>query len=355
MSNIHKKKKKEEVVKAIPLNLKECVNSQIISKYGNTVLPTTIVGRLSTGWHAFDRFCPIELGTSMLLWGASQSGKSLMMMKLGASVQELGGLFICFNSEAANRDEKHLAKVVPTLKYKDILFYQPDYIEHTVESIHSIIDMVPVDSPPVFVSIDSINACSTKAEMEAEEFKSKDMSGAEIAAIWSKALRQFTSKLSKKPMVLCLISQMRTGGIGTYRTKDISGGGAAPYYYASTVVKTINKSFLYVNTPDGPYMDKPAHSLQEKAAQECILELQKSRYSSGGSKLEYTIDFNKGIHPCEGLIDMLLYKGIIKQSGAWYSYGDQRLGHGKFNAKEAIANNFELLNELVTKLYLVED
>lgn len=329
--------------------LGEELNKKIISKFGDTVLPTTITGQLETNWLAFNKFCPIELGTSMLLWGASQSGKSLQMMMLGASVQQKKGLFVCFNTEAANRDSSHLSRVVPALKYHDILFYQPDCIEHIIDSIHEIIDMTAVDSPPVFISIDSINACSTKREMEDTEFKARDMSGAEIAGIWSKALRQFTNKLSKKPIVLCMVSQTRTGGIGSYITREIPGGGAAPYFYASTVLKTTGKSFLFKNE-SGAYVAKSTNPLQEKAAQECCLVLQKSRYSSGGSKLEYTIDFEKGIHPCEGLVDMLLYYGIIEKSGPWYSYGEQRLGQGKLNAKETLINDKVLQKDLLKKL-----
>jgi recombination protein RecA len=332
-------------------DLREQFNKKIISKFGNTVLPTTITGKLKTDWFAFDRFCPIELGTSLLIWGASQSGKSLIMMLLGASVQKKGGLFVCFNTEAANRDSAHLMRVIPGLKYKEILFYQPDYIEHTIDSIHEIIDITPVDSAPVLISIDSINACSTKRELEADEFVAKDMSGAEIAGIWSKALRQFTNKMSKKPIVLCLVSQIRTGGIGSYITREIPGGGAAPYFYASTVIKSFGKTFLFKDEA-GAYKPKPKNLLQEKAAQECTLNLQKSRYSSGGSTLEYTIDFQKGISPCEGLIDLLAYQGLIEKSGSWYSYKNQRLGQGKSKAGETIVNSKELKKELLNKLGL---
>jgi recombination protein RecA len=332
-------------------DLREKLEQKITSKFGSIMLPTTITGKLETGWFAFDRFCPVELGTSMLLWGASQSGKSLIMMKLGASVQEKDGLFVCFNTEAANRDSNHLSKVVPNLKYKDILFYQPDYIEHTIESIHEIVDMTPVDSAPVFISIDSINSCATKREMESEEFVVKDMSGAEIASIWSKALRQLTNKMSKKPVVLCLVSQTRTGGIGGFRTKEVSGGGAAPYFYASTVVKTGGNKFLYKNSSDGTYKAKPKHPLQEKSAQECTLSLQKSRYSSGGSTLGYTIDFDTGIDSGEGLVDILVYHGIIEQTGGGhYTYGGERLDQGKINVRNLIMSTPKLRKELLKKL-----
>jgi recombination protein RecA len=273
-----------------------------------------------------------------------------MMMKLGAAAQQMGGLFVCFNTEAANRDSAHLSRVIPTLAYDEILFYQPDYIEQTIDSIHSIVDTVSVDSAPVFISIDSINSCPTRHEMEAEAFKSKDMSGAEIASIWSQALRQLTNKLSKKPVVLCMVSQTRTGGIGSYRTKEISGGGAAPYFYASTVIKTFGKSILYQNEPGGPYKSKPTNLLQEKAAQECELALLKSRFSSGGSKLEYVINFRNGIHFTEGLVDMLVYYGIIESTGSWYSYNGQKLGQGKEKVKAAVVSNDVLQTELIEKL-----
>lgn len=335
-------------------DLGERLNKKLLNRFGDVILPTNISGRLETGWHAFDRFCPIELGTSLMIWGPSQSGKSLMMMMLGAAVQKKGGLFICFNTEAANRDVGHLTKVVPSLKYNKILFYQPDYIEYVVESIHEIINLVDVDSAPVFISIDSINSCSTKRELSTNkkgqiEFVAKDMSGAEIAGIWSKALRQFTNRLSKKPIVLCLVSQVRTGGIGSYVTKDIWGGGAAPYFYSSTVLKTYGKSFLYLNE-DGAYKKKPEFTLQDKDAQECIIELQKSRYSAGGSKLEYTIDFHAGINVYEGFLDILLYNGIITKAGNSYSYGDTKLGVGKDKVKEALMGNDVLLKELLKKL-----
>lgn len=343
------KDKKQEEKKSE--SLREQLINPIQDKYGDIVLPTTITGKLETGWIALDYFAPIELGTSILIYGPSQSGKSLMMMKYGASVQNKGGLFVCFNTEAANRDVAHLKRVVPGLSYEDIVFYQPDTIEHTLECIHMLVDKIPKDSPvPMFISIDSINSCATKREMESEEFKGKDMSGAEIAAIWSKFLRQVSNKMSKKPVVLCLISQERIRGIGTFATSKGPSGGEAPYFYASTVLRTYGHNFLYQNEPGEGYTSKPKFSLQGKAAQECSIRLEKSRYSSGGGRLNYTIDFSTGIKLTSGLLDLLEYKGIVEKSGTWYSYKEEKLGQGKHNAEQFLLENESVLKEVKKEL-----
>ena len=350
--NRAQKKPKTEKVEVKEKSLKERLTGPILSKYGDLVLPTTITGTLETGWLAFDYFAPIELGNSLLIYGASQSGKSLIMMKLGAAAQDKGGLFVCFNTEAANRDRTHLEKVVPNLKYDDIVFYQPESIEATIECIHMLVDNFDKDCQvPLFVSIDSISSCATKRELEAEEFKGKDMSGMEIASIWSRALRQLTSKMSKKRIVLCLVSQMRTGGIGSFVTKNVSGGGWAPGFYASTTLLTSGKAFLYQSKPGDPYVAKPVFDMQGKAAQECSMYLEKSRYSSGGAKLSYTIHFDTGISPYSGLIDLLEYKGIVEKSGAWYSYKEHNLGCGKKNVEQFFVENPSVIEEIKKELY----
>jgi RecA/RadA recombinase len=335
------KKKPEEKKKKKPLTQKEQVDGLLMKNLGDYILPTTIEGQIKSSWITFNKFSPIELGTSVLLYGPSQSGKSVMMMKLGAAVQQMGGLYVCFNTEAANRDTIFLERAVPELKYKDIAFYQPDTIEYVFDCINLIIDSAKIDGPPIFIAVDSISACATKHELSTSMEKSS-MEGARIAGLISNGLRQTTSRLSKKPIVLCLISQERET-VGMFeKEKTKPTGGRAPRFYASTTLYTRGHNVLYKNEEDGEYVAKAATQFQPAAAKECSLELQKSRFSPGGNRMTYIIDYNTGISDYDGLFDLLLYQKIFTQSGSYYAFGEEKFYRKDFN--EFFKTHPQLLN-----------
>lgn len=327
---MNKKNKIEDKSEEKKSNLKDNLNSILMSKLGDFILPTTIKGQIQSSWLVFNQFAPIELGTSVLLYGASQSGKSVMMMKLGAAVQQMGGLFICFNTEAANRDTSFLKKAVPELSYKDIAFYQPDTIEFVFDCINLIIDNVEIESKPIFIAVDSISACATKHELSTSMEKAV-MEGARIAGIISNGLRQTTCRLSKKPIVLCLISQERET-IGIFeKEKTKPTGGRAPRFHASTTLYTRGHNVLYQNDGETEYVTKAQSSFQPAVAKECSLELQKSRFSPGGNRMTYIIDYNTGISKYDGVFDFLLYQKVITQAGGWCYFGEEKFRKANFN------------------------
>jgi len=303
--------------------LKKKLDTILMNKLGDVILPTIIKGKIKSSWIAFNKFSPIELGTSILLYGASQSGKSVMMMKLGAAVQQMGGLFICFNTEAANRDTNFLKSAVPELKYRDISFYQPDTIEYVFDCINLIIDNTVISSPPIFIAVDSISACATQHELK-NDMEKASMEGARIAQILSNGLRQTTCRLSKKPIVLCLLSQERES-IGMFVPKAKKPtGGSAPRFHASTTLYTRGHNILYKNDDEVGYVAKPKLQVQPAAARECSLEVQKSRFSPGGNRMTYIIDYKTGISKYDGLFDLLLYEKIVIYGGGWCSYKEEK-------------------------------
>lgn len=322
-----KKTAKKKIVKIV--SQKDSVNELLMGKFGKVILPTTIKGQLTSSWYAFNKFSPIELGTSMLLYGASQSGKSIIMMKLGAAVQRMGGLFVCFNAEAANRDIPFLKRAVPELNYPDIAFYQPDSLEYTFDCISLIIDNAEIDGPPVFLAVDSISSCATKHELSTTMEKSS-MEGARIAMLMASGLRQVTSRLSKKPIVLCLISQERES-IGMFVSKKKkSTGGSAPRFYASTTLYTRGHNILYRDPNSEEFVAKAASPSQPADGRECSLELQKSRFSSGGNRMTYIIDYTNGINKYDGLYDILDYEGYITQEEGWCTYKKEKFRKKNF-------------------------
>lgn len=328
MSEDKKKTKKTEKKKEP--TLKERVDVILMGALGEFILPTTITGQIKSSWITFNKFAPIEFGTSVLLYGASQSGKSVMMMKLGAAIQKMGGLFVCFNTEAANRDIIFLEKAIPELNYKDIAFYQPNTIEHVFDCINLIIDNAKIDGPPIFIAVDSISACATKHELGTSMEKAA-MEGARIAGLISTGLRQSTCRLSKKPIVLCLVSQERET-VGMFeKEKTKPTGGRAPQFHASTTLYTRGHNVLYRNEENGEYKAKAATPFQPAAAKECSLELQKSRFSAGGNRMTYIIDYTTGISDNDGLFDLLVYQKTLVQAGSWYAFGKEKFYRKDFN------------------------
>jgi RecA/RadA recombinase len=168
------------------------------------------------------------------------------------------------------------------------------------------------------------------------------MEGARIAGLISNGLRQTTSRLSKKPIVLCLISQERET-IGMFEKKKTKPtGGRAPQFHASTTLYTRAHNVFYQNEEDGDYVTKSATQFQPAVARECSLELQKSRFSPGGNRMTYIIDYNTGISDYDGLFDLLLYQKVFVQSGSYYAFGEEKFYKKDFN--EFFINHPQLLD-----------
>lgn len=292
------------------LSLGDKINQTLIKIYKDTILPSTITGRINIPWIPFNMLCSLELGTIVEAYGEFSSGKSLLMMMAGAATQKAGGLFICYNTEAANRDKVFLEKVVSDLDYDAIQFYQPETIEDLFNSIEQIVKVVEIEDKPVFIGIDSIAACASKYELGG-----KDSIGANARAI-SGGLRKLCSPLSKKPIILFMISQNRVD-INKWKSPSTPTGGKAPLYYSSTVVNLSMTKFILNenNVPIG---------------KEGKLYINKSRFSPAGRTIPFNFFYETGINKYEGLLDILIENGIIIVNGGWMNYNGKSFQRNGF-------------------------
>jgi protein RecA len=294
----------------------ETITEILVGKYGSQVLPTSIDRRLKIYWEPYNILTGgLELGTIIEVYGPYASGKSLLMNILGATVQQNKGRYICFNTEAANRDKKFLKKSVPCLKYDKIEFFQPDTVELVFDCIRDIIDTIPAkDGNPVFIGVDSIAACAAKHEAE-NPMETVDMTRARQV---SKGLRLICSPLSKRPIVLFIVTQNRTN-IGRFFTKDSPTGGRALPYYMSTMLKMNMTKYISQEGSDKP------------AGQEGSIEVVKSRFSVPGRKIAFSFFYESGIGKYDGLLDLAITNGIVTQQGSWLSYKEDKFQRKGFN------------------------
>jgi protein RecA len=319
-----KAKNKEEVKEVSPLEaLTDNLSRTLVKTYSESILPSAIEGSVNIPWVAYNMLIGSELGTIMEVYGEFASGKSILMMMMGAAVQQAGGLFMCYNTEAANRDKVFLEKVCPGLDYDKIMFFQPDTIEEVFNCIQDTVNMVPKDGPTVFIGIDSISACASKHEMD-NPMEKADMSRAKMT---SKGLRRLCSPLSKKPIILFMISQKRVE-ITTYGAPSKVTGGKALEYYPSTMLNIALKKDIL-------------NDFKVPIGREGILRIDKSRFSVAGRQIPFNLMYDTGINKFDGLLDILVQNGIIQLKGSWYSYKD-----GKSFQRSDFINIVDTITEL---------
>jgi len=306
-------------------NFKDLVHKTLTDKFGDSILPTTIDRRIETYWKTFNIIGGLELGTVIEAYGGFASGKSLLMMICGAAIQKMGGIFFCFNTEAANRDKEWLTRIIPDLKYNEIVFYQPESIEHVFESIREIIKVTPVKGVPVFIGIDSISSSSSKHEIEVGLEKSDMTRALKISA----GLRLINNPLSKKPMVVFMTSQMSTKitRFGGYAGPT---GGMSPEFYSSLVVRLSKNEYIV----------EKIGKREKTLGRNCTLEIMKGRFSPAGRKVEFECFNDTGISSNAGLLDLLILNRVITQDKAWLEYKDKKFQ--KCDFEKFIKENPEL-------------
>ena len=254
------------------------------------------------------------------IYGPEASGKTTLALHVVAEAQKGGGVAAFIDAEHA-LDPIYARRL--GVKTEDLLISQPDTGEQALEIAETLVRSGAVD----VVVIDSVAALVPKAELEG------DMGDSHVglqARLMSQALRKLTGAVSKSQTALIFINQVRqkiaTFGFGPSETTT---GGMALKFYAS-VRLDIRRI--------GSIKDKEGKVLGNRAKVRVV----KNKLAPPFREVEFEIMYGQGISKEGCLIDMALEHGIIAKSGAWFSYGDMRLGQGKENVREYLKSNPEV-------------
>jgi len=263
--------------------------------------------------------CP--RGRIIELYGEQSSGKSSLSLHIIAEAQKQG---LAAYIDAEHAFDPEYAKRIG-VDTDNLIISQPDYGEQALNIAEGLIRSGGIDC----VVIDSVAALVPKAELEGTM---EDNSVALQARMMSQAMRKLTGVTNKSHTCVIFINQTRSSIFST-----TTPGGKALKFYASVRLEMKQKEKI---------KDSSGEVIAIKALVNCV----KNKVSQPFRKVEIEIEFGKGISRVGELVDYGAELGIIKKAGAWYSYGEERLGQGRENVKKLLTENQELSQEIERKI-----
>jgi recombination protein RecA len=287
------------------------------------------VEAISTGALALDLALGIgglPRGRIVEIFGPESSGKSTLAMHVVAEAQRNGG--ICAYIDAEHAMDPVYARALG-VNIDDLLISQPDTGEQALE----IADMLIRSGALDVVVIDSVAALTPRAEIEGE------MGDAHVglqARLMSQALRKLTATLSRSNTIAVFINQLREKIGVMFGSPETTPGGRALKFYSSIRLDIRRVESI----KDGV----------EVVGNRTRVKVVKNKVSPPFRQAEFDIMYGKGISREGSLLDVGVDLGIVKKSGAWYTYEGEQLGQGRENAKVFLAENLELMIEISEKV-----
>ncbi len=271
----------------------------------------------------------VPRGRIIEIFGPESSGKTTLALHIVAETQKLNGVAAFIDAEHA-LDLNYAKKL--GVKIDEILLSQPDCGEDALEIAEILVRSNAVD----IIVIDSVAALVPKAELEGQMIDSQI--GLQ-ARLMSKALRKLTAMISKTNTILIFINQIRmkinTMGFGA--NPETTTGGNALKFYAS-----IRMDIRKIAT-----LKKESDTIGSRTR----VKIVKNKVAPPFKIVDFDIIYGQGINRVGEIVDIGVEKKLIKKIGAWYSYGDERLGQGRDNAVDYIKKNPNLLKDLEAKVY----
>lgn len=265
-------------------------------------------------------------GRIVEIYGPESSGKTTLALHAVANAQRAGGIAAFIDAEHALDPEYAKKLGVDT---DNLLVSQPDTGEQALEIADTLIRSGAVD----VIVIDSVAALVPRAEIEGE------MGDSHVglqARLMSQALRKITGALSHSGTTAIFINQLREKVGVFFGSPETTTGGKALKFYAS-----IRLDVRRIDTiKEG----------QEAIGNRTRVKVVKNKCASPFRQAEFDILYNVGISREGSLIDMGVEHGIIRKSGAWYTYDGDQLGQGKENARAYLRDNPDLADEIEKKI-----
>jgi recombination protein RecA len=280
---------------------------------------------ISTGALALD----IALGVGGLprgrvteIYGPESSGKSTLAMHVVAEAQRNGGT--CAYIDAEHAMDPIYAKAIG-VDIDQLLISQPDTGEQALE----IVDMLIRSGALDVVVIDSVAALTPRAEIEGE------MGDSHVglqARLMSQALRKLTANLNKSNTIAIFINQLREKIGVMFGSPETTPGGRALKFYSSVRLDIRRIESI----KDGV----------EVVGSRTRVKVVKNKVSPPFKQAEFDIMYGKGISREGSLLDLSVDMGIVKKSGAWFTYDGEQLGQGRENAKNFLTEHPEVMMEI---------
>ncbi len=265
-------------------------------------------------------------GRVVEIYGPESSGKTTLTLQVIAEAQKIGGA--CAFVDAEHALDPVYAEALG-VQMEDLLVSQPDTGEQALE----IADMLVRSNAIDVVVIDSVAALTPKAEIEGE------MGDSHVglqARLMSQALRKLTANIKRSNTLVIFINQIRMKiGVMFGNPETTTGGNALKFY--SSVRLDIRRTGALKRG-------------DEVIGNETRVKVVKNKVAPPFRQAEFEILYGEGISREGEIIDLGVANGLIEKAGAWYSYGDERIGQGKDNARTWLKENTEAAAKIEAEL-----
>jgi len=261
-------------------------------------------------------------GRVVEVYGPESSGKTTLTLQVIAEAQKLGGTAAFIDAEHA-LDPNYAEKL--GVNVDELLISQPDTGEQALE----ITDMLVRSGAVDIVVIDSVAALTPKAEIEGEM---GDSHMGLQARLMSQALRKLTGNIKRSNTMVVFINQIRMKIGVMFGSPETTTGGNALKFYAS--VRLDIRRIGAIKKGD------------EVVGNQTRVKVVKNKVAPPFKQAEFEILYGHGISRLGELIDLGVQHDIVNKAGSWYSYGDDRIGQGKDNAREFLKEHPEMADEI---------
>jgi recombination protein RecA len=273
----------------------------------------------------------VPRGRIIEIFGPESSGKTTLVYHILAEAQKLGGT--CAFIDAEHAMDPLYAEVIG-VDIDSLLVSQPDYGEQALEVADMLVRSGAVD----VVAVDSVAALTPRAELEGQM---GDQTVGLQARMMSQAMRKLTANLNRTQTLCMFTNQIREKVGVMFGSPETQPGGRALKFYSSQRLDIRRIETIKDGT--------------EAVGNRVRVKVVKNKVAAPFKQAEFEIEFGRGISTTGCLIDYGIEHNIVTKSGSFFSYGDERLGQGRNNAKAFLVEHPEIAREIEEKIYAALD
>ena len=265
-------------------------------------------------------------GRIIEIYGPESSGKTTVALHVAAEAQKLGGAVAFIDAEHA-LDPSYARRL--GVDTENLIVSQPDTGEQGLEIAEALVRSGAID----VIVVDSVAALVPRAEIEGE------MGDSHVglqARLMSQALRKLTGTIQKTGCIAIFINQLREKVGVMFGNPETTTGGRALKFYSSVRLDVRRIDSI-----------KQGESVVGNRTRVKVI---KNKVAPPFKQAEFDIMYNEGISRTGNIVDVGVKEGMVQKSGAWFSYGDVRLGQGRENAKQYLKDNPEIALEIENKI-----